>query len=401
MILFFLTSGLFLGWSLGANDAANVFGTAVGSRMVRFKTAAIIGGIFVIVGAVVQGSGASSTLTRLGSIATPASAFTVALAAAGSVFVMTRYNLPVSSSQAIVGAIIGWNLYSGNPTDLSVLGRITGSWVAGPIAGAVFTIGLYYLYRATARKLRVHMLIKDAFIRYALMVVGAFGAYSLGANNIANVMGVFVPAVNFRPLDLGLFTLSSEQQLFFLGGLAIAVGIFTYSQRVMRTVGNDLMPLTAEAAILVVLSQALVLFIFSSRWLSQLLQSIGLPPIPLVPISSSQVIIGCILGLGMIKGIRQIKFAILGRIALGWVILPLAAGLVAFLLLFFVDNVFRQEVGSRKPQKTTSAITRKWNPRAADTERTFFLTTDHPEIRQTQEICKKNGFFNFDNFSFF
>ena len=50
-IIIFLTGGLFLGWSLGANDAANVFGTAVGSRMVRFTTAALICGIFVILGA--------------------------------------------------------------------------------------------------------------------------------------------------------------------------------------------------------------------------------------------------------------------------------------------------------------------------------------------------------------
>ena len=33
-IIIFLLGGLFLGWSLGANDAANVFGTAVGTRMV-------------------------------------------------------------------------------------------------------------------------------------------------------------------------------------------------------------------------------------------------------------------------------------------------------------------------------------------------------------------------------
>ena len=50
-IFIFLSSGLFLGWSLGANDAANVFGTAVGSRMIRFTTAAIICSAFVILGA--------------------------------------------------------------------------------------------------------------------------------------------------------------------------------------------------------------------------------------------------------------------------------------------------------------------------------------------------------------
>ena len=56
--LFYLSSGLFLGWSLGASDAANIFGTAVGTKMVRFKTAAIISSIFIIIGAVYAGSGA-------------------------------------------------------------------------------------------------------------------------------------------------------------------------------------------------------------------------------------------------------------------------------------------------------------------------------------------------------
>ena len=52
-VLIFLLGGLFLGWSLGANDAANVFGTAVGTRMVQFKTAAIICSLFVILGAII------------------------------------------------------------------------------------------------------------------------------------------------------------------------------------------------------------------------------------------------------------------------------------------------------------------------------------------------------------
>ena len=49
-IILFLFGGLFLGWSLGANDAANVFGTAVGTRMISFKTAALVCSIFVVLG---------------------------------------------------------------------------------------------------------------------------------------------------------------------------------------------------------------------------------------------------------------------------------------------------------------------------------------------------------------
>ena len=50
-----LLGGIFLGWSLGANDAANIFGSAVSSRMLKFWTAAILAAAFVLVGALVEG----------------------------------------------------------------------------------------------------------------------------------------------------------------------------------------------------------------------------------------------------------------------------------------------------------------------------------------------------------
>ncbi|MFK5855199.1 MAG: inorganic phosphate transporter [Bacteroidota bacterium] len=348
IILFFLSSGLFLGWSLGANDAANIFGTAVGTRMLKFKTAAIVASIFVILGAVIQGAGASHTLGKLGNVNTLAAAFTVALSAALTVYWMTRMSLPVSTSQAIVGAIIGWNFYTNNPTDISILTKIISTWISGPILGAIFAVLLFILIKYISRKTSVHLLFKDIFIRYGLLFVGAFGAYSLGANNIANVMGVFTGAVNLPTLDFGIFQLESTQQLFFVGGVAIAIGIITYSKHVMETVGNTLMPLTPEAAIVVVLSQALVLFIFSSQGLSNAFQSIGLPAIPLVPVSSSQIVIGSIIGIGVYKGGKEIKYNILGSISLGWIATPLVAGVMAFFMLFFVNNVFQQDVGGNR-----------------------------------------------------
>jgi len=346
IILFYLSSGLFLGWSLGANDAANVFGTAVGSRMIRFKTAAIVASIFVILGAVIQGAGASHTLGKLGSISTLAAAFTVALSAALTVFWMTRLKLPVSTSQAIVGAIIGWNFYTNNPTDLNILTKIVSTWVSGPILGGIFSVLLFILIRKVNQKTKIHLLYRHSYIKFGLLIVGAFGAYSLGANNIANVMGVFTTAITLPTIDLGFVSIDSTQQLFLVGGIAIAVGIITYSKHVMETVGNTLMPLTPDAAIVVVLSQALVLFIFSSQTLSNSLQSIGLPAIPLVPVSSSQVVIGSIIGIGLYKGGKEIKYNILGSISLGWIATPIVAGIMAFIMLFFVNNVFKQNVGT-------------------------------------------------------
>jgi PiT family inorganic phosphate transporter len=347
MILFFLTSGLFLGWSLGANDASNAFGSAVGSKMVSFRKAAIIASIAVIFGAVLQGAGTSQTLGKLGAVNAIGGSFTLALASAITVYMMTKFSLPVSTTQAIVGAIIGWNLFTGNKTDPATLSKIVATWITGPVLGALFTIPLFILVIRIKKAAKIHLITFESFIRNGLIVVGAFAAYSLGANNIANVMGVFVPAFSLEELDLGIFTLSSAQQLFLLGGLAIAAGIITYSRKVMETVGANIVELNSEAAMVVVLAQSIVLFIFSSSALSSLLVRIGLPPIPLVPVSSSQVIIGCVVGIGLYKGVRNINFRLLGEIALGWVATPLITGILTFLSLFLFRNIFNIDVGSK------------------------------------------------------
>ncbi len=344
-VLFFLTSGLFLGWALGANDAANVFGTAVATRMIRFGTAAAVCSLFVILGAVFGGGGAAETLGRLGAIDSLAGSFMAALAAGFSVYVMTRCGLPVSTTQAIVGGIIGWNLFTGTPTDSRVLLKILATWVVSPFLAAGFSAVLFLATRWAVRMFRPHLLRLDAYTRVGLIIAGAFGAYSLGANNIGNVMGVFVPAAPFGTLALGGgLSLSGAQQLFLLGSIAIAVGVVTYSGRVMSTVGRGIFPLSPAAAWVVVVAHSLVLFLFASQGLERFLAAQGLPTIPLVPVSSSQAVVGAVLGIGLLQGWRNIRWRVLGSIAAGWVLTPLVAGLVCFLGLFFLQNVFDQPV---------------------------------------------------------
>ncbi len=345
ILLIYLSSGLFLAWSLGANNAANVFGPAVSTKMVKFRTAAIVTSVFVIIGAVYEGAGASQTLGKLGSVNAMGGAFTVALAAAITVAGMTKMGLPVSTSQAIVGGIIGWNYFSGSLTDYSAFTKIFGTWVICPVLAAIFSYIFYKFYLYFIVRTKIHLLRLDAFTRAFYLIVTAFGAYSLGANNIANAMGVFVPASPFHDISImSGFSLSGTQVLFLIGSIAIGVGVLTYSHNVIRTVGNELFQLSSVGGLIVIMAEAWVLFIFGSQSLHDWMLAHNLPAFPLVPVSSSQAVVGGVIGIAIAKGGRNIRFRVLGRISMGWITTPLIACAISFVLLFFVQNVFDQKV---------------------------------------------------------
>ena len=62
-----LFAGLFMGWSLGTNDAANAFGTAVATRVVKYRTSIIIIATMVVLGSILQGA---DDIDKLSSIST-------------------------------------------------------------------------------------------------------------------------------------------------------------------------------------------------------------------------------------------------------------------------------------------------------------------------------------------
>ena len=234
-----LSSGFFLGWSLGANDGGNIFGPAVSTRMMKFKFATIIASVFVILGAVFQGGGTSQTLASLGSVNMLSGSFTVAVAASLSLFFMIKSKIPVSSSQAVVGAILGWNFFTRSFTDSGTLVEIVSAWVITPILSAILAIGFFYLFKYYFSKKSMSLFKFDYSMRLGYIVLVAFTAYSLGANNIANVMGMFVDASPFTPITFfNRLTITSHMQLFFLGGLSISAGILFKSMSNANTVGK-------------------------------------------------------------------------------------------------------------------------------------------------------------------
>ena len=356
--LIYYLGSIFLGWGLGANDSANIFGTAVSSGMVKFRIAAICTAGFVIIGAVLQGKAGIETLafslnekhkvvqsnninnntkvnlhkissrnlntdTEKSSYARAIikeikknkpleEAMIMSFAAALTVFFMTLRRLPVSTSQAIVGAIIGLGIIQNN-VNLDGLGKVVLCWVGTPVGGIIFTLIFYYIFKKIFNFLKPSVLQYDVVMRILLILTGCYGAYALGANNVANVTAVFV--------SCGALTVT---QASWFGGITIAIGVISYSKPVMETVGNDIVKLDAFMAFITVLSLSVTVYIYAL---------IG------VPVSTTQAIVGAVIGIGIIKGSQTVNFKTIKSIVLAWILTPIIGGILAA-VGYFMSNLY-------------------------------------------------------------
>lgn len=393
MVWLFLSSGLFLGWSLGANDAANIFGTAVATRMVKFKVAALITSVFIVLGAVYSGAGATHTLGVLGEVNAIGGAFTVALSAALAVTFLIRRGLPVSISQSIVGAIIGWNLFTSSPTDLNSLYSILVSWILNPLLAGLLSFGIYLLLNFIIPKLKVHLLTLDKFYRIAMIFIFVFGAYSLGANNISKVVGVFVSSSPFVDINIAGFQITKLTQLFLVGALSMVVGVFTYSHKTLPTIGKNIYKLSPLSALATLFSASLVLFLFSSEKIKDFLLSAGLPSFPLVPISITQSMFGAVIGIGLAKGGRYINYKTSFKILLGWIITPFSAVVISLVLLFIMQNVFQLKVFSEVSFEFTPEVMEQLGDNGINTEKlNSILNLTFPNQVELRQKLNSLGF---------
>ena len=304
--MFSLLGGVFLGWSLGSNDASNVFGTAVSSRMLKFWVAAVLASVFVVIGALVSGQAGIETLKGLTSVSLDQAVIS-SVAAAITVTIMTFLRLPVSTSQAVVGAIMGIGILN-NQINLSGLGKVVACWVGTPVGALIISIPLYYMAAAIYNRLNMNLFRADSALRFGLVAAGSYGAYALGANNVANVTAVFVGA--------GLITVFLAT---LIGGVSIALGILTYSKSVMETVGKKLVKLDPFSAFVVILAEAITVHIYTI---------IG------VPVSTSQAVIGAVVGIGIVKGAHTVRKKTLKNILLAWILTPVIACFIALVIDF-------------------------------------------------------------------
>lgn len=330
-----LATGFYVGWNIGANDAANCIGTAVGANIISYKRAVILVAVFVTLGAVLQGHHVMKTIGKGIILCTadsyekvhdepppelhavcfpeeklPDLAIFVALASAGIFVTLATFSrIPVSTSQSIVGGVagVGIGIVGLRPEffKLQVLATTVGSWIICPVLTMTLAFILYFLILFILRRIRSGPGVNR--ILAALVVISAaYVAYSLGANDVGNAIG---PLLNKYP-DHGLL-------LALMGGIALAVGALTFGKRVTETVGKSITPLDFAGAFSAQFSAAFGVHYFSM---------LG------IPVSTSQAVVGAVIGVGLVKGVKAVSTRRIFRIMIGWFVCPTGAAVFAAVL---------------------------------------------------------------------
>jgi len=332
MQYFWLLSGLYMGWSLGVNDPSHIFGTAYITNMLKWKTIATLLCVFIIIGALLQGKAGLETLGSL-SKQTNLSAFISAFVAATTVLIMAgKFSLPASTSQAMLGAIIGIGVVNqGASYKLPhIVPHMMASWILTPVGCIIITFIIYPLFAKIFQKMGIatadgemdknadeaHQKRYTTILNAGVILAGCYGAYALGANNLANVTGVYYG------------TLLNANGAIWLGALSICVGVLTYGRqitdKVMKTVGKELVELTKFGSFLAVISMAIVMQIYAV---------IG------IPVSSAMALVGGTLAIGIFrKQINKTSLRALKRTILGWIFTPIMGFVLSYVIYFVLKN---------------------------------------------------------------
>jgi PiT family inorganic phosphate transporter len=329
-----ILAGFYVGWNIGANDAANCIGTTVGAGILSYRKAVLLMAVFVILGGALQGHHVMKTVGK-GIVISEAEAYEahnetppppefrayfpedrlpdgailVALLSAGFFVTLATFSrVPVSTSQAIVGGVAGTGIgivgMEASYFKLGVIARIMGAWVISPILTMILAFGLYLLIGWWLR--RTDGVIWDRAVGIGVLVSAAYVSYSLGANDVGNAIG---PLLSKYP-DNGL-------QLALLGGVAMATGAYTFGARVTQTVGKSITPLDYAGALSAQMAAAFGVHMFSMAG---------------IPVSTSQAVVGGVIGVGLTKGAQAVSTRRIATIFVGWILTPTCAALFAALV---------------------------------------------------------------------
>ncbi|MCH8894643.1 MAG: inorganic phosphate transporter [Proteobacteria bacterium] len=154
-----------------------------------------------------------------------------------------------------------------------------------------------------------------------LMIVTACGmAFAHGSNDVANAVGPVAAVISIAKSGIVGQESPLPLAVLFLGGIGIVVGLATFGRHVIATVGSKIIHLTPSRGFAAELAAASTIVMASSTGM---------------PISTTQTLVGAVLGVGMARGITAINLAVVNRIFISWVI-TIPAGAILAIIFFYI-----------------------------------------------------------------
>ena len=306
-ILIFTVIGLALVFDFinGFHDTANAIATSVSTRAISPRDAILMAAILNFLGAMYSTGVAKTIGADIVRSAGHVNDHVLIAALSGAVIwnILTWWAaLPSSSSHALVGGVIGAVLVSTGLEGLNLwgIGKIILSLVASPVlaivSGCLVMRGLYMLFgRCTPYN------INDRFKKMQL-VSAATMAFSHGSNDAQKSMGIITLA-----LLSGGYIEAFEVPFYvkLLAAVAMALGTATGGWRIIKTIGAGIFKLEPISGFAADLNSSLV--IFSATLLH-------------LPVSTTHVVSGSIMGVGMAKRIRAVRWGVAQQMLVAWLL---------------------------------------------------------------------------------
>lgn len=312
-VALFLAS-LFMGWGIGANDAANAMGTAVGAGARSVKTAVWLVAGFGFLGALLLGGRVTLTIGKglfpvelLNPFIRSVFSLGIVLGAGLTVAVSTRLKLPTSTAHAIIGAVLGCAVAWGKISLMvwTELWRVVAGFLLTPITALILSFFLCKAGRWAYRKAFPKRLGRWFWVS-VLTVSGCAMAFAWGTNDVANIAGPIAGSDAVSPFLAIL-----------LGGIAMGIGVITGGPRVMETIGKGITDLSPGMALAAETAAAVNIIVYTCLSL---------------PASSSHTIVGTVLGVGFASR-QKMAYQTVGEILIAWITTPLAGFALGFLFL--------------------------------------------------------------------
>ena len=314
----------------GFHDTANAMATSVATGALKPRTAVIIAGVLNLVGAFLSTEVAkaiSSGIIRTDSsgkeMITPALIFAGLIGAILWNFVTWYLGLPSSSSHALFGGLIGAAILGvgvGAVNFGGVLTTIVIPALAAPlVAGIAALIGTVIVYRSTKQATVPHA--RGAF-RVAQTVSASLVALAHGTSDAQKTMGIItltLVAANLQDSGTG-----PQFWVILACGLAIGAGTAIGGWRIMQTVGTRITPVESPQG-----------FAAESASAATILASSHLG----FPLSTTQVVSGAVVGVGLGKRLAEVHWNVAGKIGLGWLFTLPAAAVVGGLSALIASRV--------------------------------------------------------------